>query len=296
MINLTIRWDILESCLIFDMDKIVVTTDFSTASKAGIRFAIQLQLQANFELTFYHAIEILKPTSWSDEKYKKFAAETIAEKKEKLIAFASQICKESGHTSTTHRYFVEIGTKVSDQVINHAKNIKAAFICMSTTGAGTFGKLFGTNASSLIFASTIPLLVVPKSYRTTAISSLFYASDFSSLTTELKKVQAFAENVDAKIEVYHYGYLLDLPENKNKFIKKAEGFKSASTTFSFIKQEVDDTLSECLAKDIQKLKPSILVLFTKQNRGWFDRLFPSGISADVAFKAKVPMLIFQKSK
>lgn len=278
------------------MDKIVVTTDFSTASKAGIRFALQLQLQANFELTFYHAIEILKPTSWNDEKYKKFAAETIAEKKEKLIAFVTEIGKDSGHSTANHQYFVEIGTKVSEQVISHAKKIKASFICMSTTGAGAFGRLFGTNASSLIFTSTVPLLVVPKSYRTTAISSLFYASDFSSLTTELRKVQAFAEKVNAKIEVYHYGYLLDLAENKNKFIKKAEGFKSANTTFNFIKQEVDHTLSECLAKDIPKVKPSLLVLFTKQNRGWFDRLFPSGTSADVAFKAKVPMLIFQKNK
>jgi len=278
------------------MRKIIVTTDFSKDSKAGIRFAMQLQLQAECELTFYHAVAIMKPTSWNDQRYKKFAAEAIAEYTKKLIAFVSGIAKKSAHSTKTYHYFVEIGTDVSDLVHRHAKKTKADFICMASTGAGTFGRLLGTHTSSLIFTSTIPLLVIPKTYRTKRVSSLFYASDFSSLAKELAKVQMFARSVDAKIEVYHYDYLLHVPENRNKLSKKAKSVEAPNQTFSFIKKEVDDSLADCLSWDILKVKPSLLVLFTKRNRGWFERLFPSGTSANVAHHAHVPMLIFQKNK
>ncbi|MDR6782771.1 nucleotide-binding universal stress UspA family protein [Pedobacter africanus] len=36
------------------MKRILVTTDFSANSKAGLRFAIQLAAQNNYQLTFFH--------------------------------------------------------------------------------------------------------------------------------------------------------------------------------------------------------------------------------------------------
>ena len=62
------------------MDKILVTTDFSSNSKAGLRFAIQLASQHKYELTFFHSYYIMKPTSWNDETsaaYEKSEAEKM---------------------------------------------------------------------------------------------------------------------------------------------------------------------------------------------------------------------------
>ena len=39
------------------MKKILVTTDFSNASKAGMRFAIQLATQMEVELVFFYCFE-----------------------------------------------------------------------------------------------------------------------------------------------------------------------------------------------------------------------------------------------
>jgi len=47
-------------------------------------------------------------------------------------------------------------------------------------------------------------------------------------------------------------------------------------------------------KSIRKFKPSIVVLFTKQNRDWFERLFLSSKSADISFDTKKPLLIIPK--
>ncbi|MBL0235932.1 MAG: universal stress protein [Saprospiraceae bacterium] len=49
------------------MNKILATTDLSTNSKAGLRFAMQLADQLKCELIFYYAIEVLKPISWSSQ-------------------------------------------------------------------------------------------------------------------------------------------------------------------------------------------------------------------------------------
>ena len=52
--------------------KILVTTDFSTNSKAGIRFALQLAAQMPCKLVFYHIVELLTPTSWGKNETAQF--------------------------------------------------------------------------------------------------------------------------------------------------------------------------------------------------------------------------------
>jgi nucleotide-binding universal stress UspA family protein len=46
---------------------LLVTTDFSSNSKAGIRFAIQLAKQTGCHLVFYHVIDRLTPTMWTKD-------------------------------------------------------------------------------------------------------------------------------------------------------------------------------------------------------------------------------------
>lgn len=45
------------------MNKILITTDFSSNSKAGLRFAIQMASQHNYSLTFFHSYHLLRPTN-----------------------------------------------------------------------------------------------------------------------------------------------------------------------------------------------------------------------------------------
>lgn len=276
------------------MEKLLVTTDFSTNSKAGIRFALQMQSQSNCSLVFYHAISVSKPTSWNDKKYKSFQAEKIDENLKNLEDFVTEIGKQSGFKTLNCEYVAETGTETDEMIIRYAKKIKANFICLSTHGAGRIRKILGTNASELITTSPIPVIVVPKSYKTQAITNVFYASDFSSLDKELKAISAFTVPLHLKVDVFHYDYLLHVPENKAKLEKKAAKHENADLHFHFKRQEIELPLSEHLRKEIKKEKPSMVILFTKQNRNWYDRLFLSSESADMAFNAQVPLLVFRK--
>jgi nucleotide-binding universal stress UspA family protein len=275
------------------MEKILVTTDLSANSKAGIRFALQLAAQLKAELVFFHVIELMQPTSWNDKRYKKFAAEKISHFIQKLQSFVKSVDTDNLLTKQA-QYAVEIGVDVGDLIIKRARKIKAGYICTSTRGAGKLKKLFGTHASSLIINSPLPLIVVPAAYRQKPIKTLFYASDFSAISKELKIVQNFATGVKANIEVYHYDYLLHVPENKEKLVRKAKSLQAPNLAFNFKRQEVEYSLEHHLKGDIEKLKPSMVVLFTKPNRNWFDRLFVSSEAANMSFNSKVPLLIYRK--
>jgi len=277
------------------MKKIVVTTDFSTNSKAGIRFALQLAVQGNYELIFYSVIEIFKPVTWVDAAFKEFSNNEVERYTEALQKFIHQIHWKANLTEVKYSCVCEIGLDVDKHIIAFAKKNKVDYICMSTRGAGKVAKLFGTNASELITTSPIPVIVVPQSYRLKAIKSIVYASDMENLTSEMKHITAFNQTINnVKLEVLHYEFMPSLEANKKHLTKISAKFANENTTFQFKKLEVDNALTVQLEKDISPSKNSLLVLFTKQNRNWFDRLFLSSNSSEISFHSKIPLLIFKK--
>jgi nucleotide-binding universal stress UspA family protein len=277
------------------MQKILVTTDFSNNSKAGIRFAMQLAAQGNYELIFYNVVEILKPATWLDAMFKEFSDNEIERFTLGLQKFVHQIHWKSKLPEVKYSCIAEVGLDVDKHIVAFAKKNKVDYICMSTHGAGKVAKLFGTNSSEIITTSPIPVIVVPQSYRIKAIKSIVYSSDMENLDREMKHIMAFNQSIhDVKLDVFHYEFLPNLEANKKHLNKLASKFENDNTKFHFKKLEVDNSLSVQMHRDIPASKTSLLILFTKQNRNWFERLFLSSNSAEMTFNTKIPMLVFRK--
>lgn len=277
------------------MKKIVVTTDLSVNSKAGIKFALQLQSQIKCELVFYYVVEIMAPNIEEGNFFKVLEKEKTAEYTKKLSAFITTLIKGSTSTRRKIQLQVELSESVDQSVLAYAKKIKANYICMSTHGAGKLSKMFGTTASRLINYSPLPLLIIPHTYKVKVIKDLFYASDLARLTKEIKIVKEFAGELKTKTKVLHYDYLLNEPDNRKKLEKLADKFRSKDLQFQFRYLDIEHSLSENLSIDIKKEKPGLIVLFTKPNLNWFNRLFPSGEARELAFNSKIPLLIYRKS-
>jgi nucleotide-binding universal stress UspA family protein len=64
------------------MEKILVTTDQSSNSKAAIRFAIQLAKQRKAELIILHIYHNIKPFSWSERIFEEYE-DTFKKKSQK---------------------------------------------------------------------------------------------------------------------------------------------------------------------------------------------------------------------
>jgi nucleotide-binding universal stress UspA family protein len=276
------------------MKKVLVTTDLSSNSKAGIRFAIQLAKQAGFTLAFYHGIELDKPTRWSNQQFDDYAQREINNANNQLANLVSKVYKDAGIKPGKYTLVVERVTSIRDAVISYAVAKKFDFICMSTRGAGKLKRIVGTNTSAIITHSPVPVFAIPGNYRVTPVKDILYASDLNALSGELAKVKRFAAAVKGKVTVLHYDYLYQLKEVQAKFDKIAGREKTPGIKFYLEKFNIEDSLSLHLKNAVRKFNPSILVLFTKQNRDWFERLFLSSKSAEVSFDTKKPLLIYGK--
>ncbi|HEY0656479.1 MAG TPA: universal stress protein [Chryseosolibacter sp.] len=276
------------------MKKVLVTTDLSVSSKAGIRFAIQLAKQAGSTLIFYHGTEINKPTRWTDEKFNDYVQEERGKAREKVDQFVRAIYKDSGIRPGSFEIVIERVISFTDSIVNFAAANNIDFICMSTRGAGKLKRLVGSNTSAIIKTSPVPVFAIPVSYRQTAIKEILYASDLNALSSELATVKDFAAQVKAKVTVLHYDYLYQLEEVRAKFDKLTKQEKTPGVRFHLEQFNIENSLSLHLKNAVRKFDPSLVVLFTNQDRDWFERLFLSSKSAEISFGTKKPLLIFGK--
>lgn len=274
---------------------ILVPTDLSVNSKAGVRFALQLAKQSKSPLVFLYCIQLLKPTRWSEATYNTYVEKELEAARKMLDRFISGISRSTGSKGLRTENVVMLSTDVQKSIIDTALQIKAKAICMSTRGAGKLKKMMGTNASGIIHNSPIPVFVVPKNYRTSQIAHILYSSDLSQLAAEMKEVSNFAKMLKARVTVVHYDYLADVDEARIKLEKVAKRFKRPGVSFQFQKFNIDKSLGHHLVNDMKKSRASIAALFTNQKRGWFDKLFLSSRTEAVAFDSKVPLLVFPKA-
>jgi len=273
------------------MQKILVTTDYSNNSKSGIRYAIQLAAKTKKELVFYHVFEGIEDNLWNIATEKKSNKEHSLEK---LTRFINSIYKSYNLKRGKYSCVVDVGIDINNIMLNYIKKNNFDYICISTRGGGVIKKIMGTTTSWLIQHCPVPLIVVPKNYRISPIKEVWYASDLVNIKNELSAVQEFAQLFKAKVHVYHYDYMIELEEVLSNLNKIAAKHITKGTYFHFRKMKIDKTISEHLQSDMTKHKPSIVVLFTKQNKNWYDRIFLRNNSNEVAFDTKTPLLILKK--
>jgi nucleotide-binding universal stress UspA family protein len=277
------------------MQKIVVGTDFSVNSKKAIRFAIQLASQTNAELLFYNVVfRVTVPSAWGNLHYTPFDTLDIKKHNKKLEKFILEICENSSLPKVNYECVCEIGDDTANQIISYAKKTKADFICVSARGEGVLDKLFGTISAELITSSPIPVFVIPKNYRIRPITTICYASDVENIDKEIREIITLASSVKAKVKVLHYDYAVHLRGDEQKLSDLALKYETDNIMFHYRETNPVYPLNDQLRKDILLMKPSLVVLFTKQNHSWFNRLFAPTISTDMSFSAKTPMLVFRK--
>jgi nucleotide-binding universal stress UspA family protein len=267
------------------MNKIVVATDFSSNSKKGILFAIQLAKQTNCELIFYNVVQIYQPTIWDNSYYNVYEVDELQRSQDLLDNFIATIYEDNNVENYNFKCVSEIGVSASNEIIEFANKQKADYICVSTIGSGKWTQIFGTTASEFI---------VPVNYVPEPIKSLFFASDFKNFDEEFQNIKLFSNPTNATLDIYHFDYQTVLDSNENKFDTISRNHKSDKVNFHLRNLDSGKPLLEQMETEIADNKPSLVIVFTKQNRNWFDRLFLSSLSDELAYDTKTPMLVFKK--
>lgn len=275
--------------------KILVPTDFSDNSKAALYFAASLAKQIpNTAVVFYSAVALMQPDTWNLSFYQEYEKEEKKRLTQSLEKWVKSTLGSQLKNMSSCKYQIDFVTGTEQAIIQASLKNKCQFICIATNGAGVLRKLMGTHTAYLVNHSSIPVLAIPSKYKASPLQSILYVSDFENLNNELKKLSSITSALKANIKVLHYARMgVNHPETKKKAALLAQE-KYQHITPVILPTHLESSLIERLTKFIKKEKPGLVVLFTKQKKGFFERLFLPSKSAELTYSTKVPTLIFPK--
>jgi nucleotide-binding universal stress UspA family protein len=275
--------------------KLLVTTDFSSNSKAAIRFAQQIATQNKaVEVYFYHSVHIMKPTIWSDAFFKKYKKNELTTLMAELKKFVSTVIKKDKHPFSSIKYAIGTGLSAKDDILQFAKKEKVSYICIATKGAGILRKIWGTNTAYIVNNTNVPVLAIPSHYKSKTIKNITYLSDMENIKAEIANVVKFANSITSAVQILHYQSAIDNKEKFNTRIKilQNEGYKNIK--LNVVKNNLEKSLVERVAGYVKHEKPELLVMFTKKEKSFYERIFLPSKSVELTYGTKVPVLIFSK--
>ncbi len=275
--------------------KLLVTTDYSANSKGAIRFAKTLAKQSKeIEVTFYHSVHFMKPTSWSDFYFKEYKQDETERLTSELKKFVYLTLRKDKDKFANIKFVVDSAISTEKDIIKYAEKSKMDFICIATQGAGVLRKIMGTHTSYIVNNSTVPVLAIPSHYRAKPLKKLTYLSDFEDLKKEIGMVSEFSSTLKCNLDVLHYSSILF---DKNKFERSKELFstdKYKSIKLNIVKNSLELSLVEKISQYVTKSKPELLILFTNRERDFFESIFLPSKSAELSYTTKIPVLIYSK--
>lgn len=274
--------------------KVLVPTDFSNNSKAGIRFALQWSAQQKLELVFIHIFHSVEVPMRKNVDYKKFLEQEGLNYKGKLERFIRNVYQSLHIIPGKYSLVTQYGISADISILDYCRKSRDIdYICIGTRGAGKFRKLFGTNTGNLITWSEVPVIAVPQRYRRRALTRLLYTTDLTNYSRELKKVISIAEPFKAKIEILHLCWPEEQLQEDN-CLKALPREYRYGITMKMARANPTDSLFGNMRNWVTKSKPSLVIVFTDQHRNMLQKiLFPSK-AEQLSFSTTLPLLTIPK--
>ncbi|HEV2355974.1 MAG TPA: universal stress protein [Puia sp.] len=276
--------------------RILIPTDFSAASRAGMRFAVQWARQQKSRLIFAHVLDVIKFAEWSDSKY---AGYTAAQRKLTARRLRSAVGDVMRHrTIGRSGYDAKLveGAGVNHVLADLTRDKDIDLICMGTNGAGSLQNVSGTRTKKLIFGSAVPVVAVPAGYRSKPIKNILYATDLVDFSGELAEVLDLTRPLGAKITVIHFASVGEVQLDHSLISQVWKKQYGCPIELIYGNMDPTLTLADNLQLAVNRLKPSLLAMFTDRQRTWFQRLLYPSHSGRMSSLSKVPLLVMAKRK
>lgn len=160
---------------------------------------------------------------------------------------------------------------------------------------GLAGRIFGGLAARMINYSEAPVLMTPPGTQFAPISNVVYATDFDVANlASIEKMVAWCQALDARLYLVHVN---DDPAEKvwakqqMEKIMRAVEEDNEDRQVSFTVLEGDDIMDH-LERYMQEVKADLIAL-TANRKGFWDRIFRSGLAHEIIQEVNIPVLIFK---
>ncbi|ODS88818.1 MAG: hypothetical protein ABS44_07350 [Chryseobacterium sp. SCN 40-13] len=273
------------------MKTILVPTDYSDNSKAGLKFALQWASREEVKLLFMHVLQVNRESGMSEQEFHHFIAGKIRHEKQVLETFIQTVFAEFNIQPKHYAVEVVEGFSADTSLLAYCdEHPEISYICISTRGASGIKKMLGTNTGNLITTSEIPVMAVPFNNQENDLNRVLYASDLMDYPQEIEKVMGFAKPLKAEIEILHFSWPYEDYSDDSPLRRDYEyGFK-----LSFPAHDVTQRLMTNLHDEIREKKPSVVVMFTHQEKKFWEKIFSPSKTEQLSFRLDVPLLVFRK--
>lgn len=285
---------------IFNIKNLLWATDLSNESKLCLPYIRYFSEQFK---TKNHALYVLpKFSDWvyeaaffSNEDLLKEIEKTKKKSKEKITSLSKK---------NNIKFKTEILEGVaSEEIINFSDSKKIDIIFAGRRGISELEQLLiGSTTSRLIRNSNLPIFVVPKRKRLSAIKKILTPIDFNSLwLSELKYSIPLAQKFKAKLYVAHVSefYNYKVPFLKRDKLRKSinEKISKVAKEKKFKIENIIYEIGEAAHKIIEianKNKMDLIVMTTHQRKG-FEKFFLGSVTEKVLMASDIPLLIIPSS-
>lgn len=279
------------------MQTIFVPTDLSGHANEALRYALQLckALKISRLIFFNHNAQPINaeiPILYLDD-LNRVNREIKAKMTEDLTHYM-EVAQIPNQILTTEVIVSSEGGGTIHAILQSAKANKADLIVMGTHGKTGFEKLiYGSVTASVLETSSVPVLTIPPHYQFRPVGKIAYASSLAYFTDEVRTVLNFANGLFLQLEIIHIDYGLLSEKSIEHARRMLDKINDTRIKLTILPASVSDSLNENLKAYMLKSKPEWLVMFPAR-REWYEKLFLSSKTLELASYYRKPMLIIQK--
>lgn len=271
------------------MKTILVASDFSKNANNALKYANAFAAATEHQLLL---MNVYSPSVGTYSSMHAIIAEETQREKSENHKKLNALLKK--HVTVPAKAEVAVGEPLAE-IMKTCKSSQANFIVVGTHGAsGMQQAFFGSHTTKVIAKAEIPVLAIPTNYRHKKIETIVYATDLKNAVNELKVLVPIAKLLDAAIEIVYlkYGWEKDAAA-KLALEKKIKSLSYKKIAIVEQKATIEKTLIDQLKSYLRKRKPDMLAMFPS-DKSWFDKIFTSSKTEELAYVLKVPLLSIRK--
>lgn len=275
------------------MKQLLVPFDFSQNAEKALLYAKGISEKTGAGITVFHIVYI--PAGILAHAADDVTREAIIEKEtaNKLAALQEKIALLLQNVNHGIQLRVAFSQLIVEKTLEEARAMGADLIIMGTHGASGFPKfLFGSNTSTMISKSPVPVLAIPPAYKPSLPKHIVYASDLENINGELTRIEVFAKALEASVTLLHFT-TKDPDTVDQKVTEQIQSGNHIPVTVVVEPLQIGVSLLTQLRDYINSTSTDWAVMVTKE-RGFWSKLMGGSKTESMANELPVPLLSLKK--
>jgi len=275
------------------MVNVLVPTDFSDISKVAIDYAIKVANKLGGNITLLHVVTVIQPTRASMRlRLEALEEELLEMAKEDMKALITEFAGKN-KTDKPIAFEVVQGASFNATVKSVAKRLHSGLIIMGTHGANGLKKVvLGSNTTSVIEISNIPVLAVPEFAEFKSLNTVVYATDLKHLDDELELLIPYIKTFESNLHIFHVASNAKALSDAEEKIK--DSIKKTGYTKFEIRVVVSKEIDLAVEEYVKEIKSDLLTTFAHEH-SFYEKLFDRSLTRKLAFQSKLPLLAFREN-